>query len=75
MKKILLVTTVVIILLGSTLTVLARPLSEGENSKGEDRRLAALMRIKDRLIEKRGYDPEDWPPGLAKLLFDYGLLR
>lgn len=75
MKKILLATMVVIILLGSSFTVLAKPLSEKGNSNGEEKKLAALVKIKEKLIERKGYNPEDWPPGLSKLLFDYGLLR
>jgi type II secretory pathway pseudopilin PulG len=75
MKKIVLVTMVVIIILGSSFTVLARPLSKSGNENAEERKLDALMRIRDRLVERIGEDPSEWPPGLVESLIIYGLLR
>jgi len=75
MRKIVLATMVIIIILGSSFTVLARSLSESGNENAEERRLAALMRIKERLVERRGDDPSEWPPGLVESLIISGLLR
>jgi hypothetical protein len=69
------VLAVVLIMLLTATIVSAKPAPSKEISKDEEKRLDAIMKVKDRLIEKRGYDPSMWPPGLVELFMDYGILR
>ena len=66
-----LVIAVALLILGSMCVVSAG----ANNGKGEDKRMQALMRMKSRIIEKRGYDPSQWPPGLVELFMSQGLIR
>lgn len=65
------VIAVVLIILASACIVSAK----SGKQKGEEKRMEALMNIKERLIEKRGYDPSLWPKGFVEIFSDLGLLR
>ena len=69
------VIAVVLIVLGSACIVSAKPSNMKNNSKGEEKRIDALMKIKERFIEIRGYDPSLWPKGLVEQFIDFGLIR
>jgi hypothetical protein len=75
MKKIILAIIIVIILLVSSFTAMAGPFSERRRQNRQERIIAALTRIKERMVERRGDDPENWPSGLVRLMSYYGLLR
>jgi len=66
---------VVLIVLGSACIVSAKPTTPKNNSKGEEKRIDALMKVKARIIEIKGYDPSQWPAGLVELFLSYGLIR
>ncbi len=69
------VIAVVLIVLASACIVSAKPSTPKNNSKGEEKRIDALMKVKERLIEIRGYDPSLWPKGLVEIFISYGLVR
>ena len=70
-----LVIIVVLVVLASACIVSAKPSTINNNSKGEEKRIDAFMKVKERLIEIRGYDPSLWPKGLVEIFISYGLVR
>jgi len=70
-----LVIAVVLIIIGSVCIVSAKPSRKNEQGKSDEKKLDALLKIKSRLIEIKGYDPSQWPPGIVELLYSHELIR